>query len=106
MGCLNLRALPWVHAMFRLMADRRRIILQLYSTIGGILLFRDGPFLFFTYPEWYAIVMTLFALTQLRASYVGKYMAEFLWPSLVLPSSTRFHSPTSVLGSILIPVKC
>jgi hypothetical protein len=71
MGCLNLRALPWVHAMFRVMADRQRIILQLYSTIGGILLFRDGPFLFFKYPEWCAIaldVMTLFALAQLRAS--------------------------------------
>ena len=91
MGDLHLRALPSVHTMFRLMADRRRIILQLYSAIGGILLFRDGPFLFFKYPEWCAIVfgvMTLFALAQLRASYVGKYMEELLWQSLVLPSST------------------
>jgi hypothetical protein len=67
--------------MFRVMADRHRIILQLYSTIGGILLFRDGPFIFFKFPEWCAIVtgiMTLFALAQLRASFVGKYMAELL----------------------------
>ena len=63
MGGLNLRALPWVHTTFCLMADRRRIILQLYSTIGGILLFRDGPFLFFTYPEWCAIVFGVMVFT-------------------------------------------
>ena len=49
------------------MADRRRIILQLYSIIGGILLFRYGPFLFFVYPEWCALVFSaMLALAQLR----------------------------------------
>ena len=33
--------------------------------------------------------MTLFALAQLRAPYVGKYTMESLWPSLVLPLSKR-----------------
>jgi hypothetical protein len=96
--------------MFRLMADRRRrIILQLYSVIGGIVLFKYGPFLFFVYPEWCAIVfgvMTLLSLAQLRESYVGKYMAELLWQSVVLRPLTRSHSPTSVLGSIHMSVEC
>ena len=59
--------------MFRLMADRRCIILQLYSVIGGIILLKYGPFLFFIYPEWCAVVfgvITSLALAQLRASYV------------------------------------
>ena len=28
-------------------------MIQLYSVIGGIILFHYGPFLFFVYPEWY-----------------------------------------------------
>jgi len=35
------------------------ITLQLYSLVGGIILFKYGPFLFFVYPEWYGIVSTL-----------------------------------------------
>ena len=40
--------------------DRTIIItLQLYSLVGGIILFKYGPFLFFVYPEWYGIASTL-----------------------------------------------
>ena len=35
------------------------IALQLYSAVGGIFLFKYGPFLFFVYPEWYGIVSML-----------------------------------------------
>ena len=40
--------------------DRTIIITsQLYSLVGGLILFKYGPFLFFVYPEWYGIVSTL-----------------------------------------------
>jgi hypothetical protein len=48
------------HVPPQCLIDRSIIItLQLYSTVGGILLYKDGPFLFFVYPEWYGIVSTL-----------------------------------------------
>jgi hypothetical protein len=41
------------------------MILQLYSVVGGVFLFKYGPFLFFTYPEWYGIVWALCDITSL-----------------------------------------
>jgi hypothetical protein len=40
------------------------MILQLYSVVGGVFLFKYGPFLFFTYPEWYGIVWALCDITR------------------------------------------
>lgn len=54
MGDHHLRESPFEGHAFRLEPDR--CIIQLYSLIGGIILFHYGPFLFFVYPEWYGIV--------------------------------------------------
>ncbi len=61
MGDHHLRESPFV-STFRLEPDRCTIILQLYSVVGGIFLFKYGPFLFFVYPEWYDIISTVTSL--------------------------------------------
>jgi len=73
-------------------------IILLYSVIGGILLFRYGPFLFFVYPEWQiyggvamavAVVaaITIFALGN--RSRTWSRACAFLWPFLIVISAIR-----------------
>ncbi|KAF8273021.1 hypothetical protein EI94DRAFT_1677420 [Lactarius quietus] len=73
-------------------------LIFLYSAIGGILLFRDGPFLFFTYPEWQiyggislavAGVAALTAIALANKSYIWTRACTVLWPFMIVISAIR-----------------
>ena len=51
-------------------------MIQLYSFIGGILLFHYGPFLFFVYPEWYGPPSWRCDIIRSFAVHAGKYTVE------------------------------
>ncbi|KAI9460459.1 hypothetical protein BJY52DRAFT_1425892 [Lactarius psammicola] len=70
----------------------------LYSFIGGILLFRYGPFLFFIYPEWQiyggiamgvAAVAVINALSLANKSYIWTRTCTVLWPFVIVISAIR-----------------
>jgi len=69
------------------------VIISLYSVAGGVVLFKYGQFLFFTYPEWQIYggialavgglcVMNIFALSN--RSYVWARACGFLWPFVIV----------------------
>ncbi|KAH9968680.1 hypothetical protein BC827DRAFT_1257704 [Russula dissimulans] len=73
-------------------------IIFLYSFIGGIFLFKYGPFLFFVYPEWeiyggialaVAVTALLNALALANRSYVWSRACVVLWPFLIVISAVR-----------------
>ncbi|GJE86286.1 hypothetical protein PsYK624_023660 [Phanerochaete sordida] len=73
-------------------------LIMLYSIAGGIVLFKWGPFLFFTYPEWqiyggvglavgFVCLITIFALGN--RSYIWTRVCKFLWPFLIIVCAVR-----------------
>jgi len=73
-------------------------IIFLYSFIGGIILFRYGPFLFFVYPEWQiyggialavALVAAITTLGLGNRSYTWCRACVVLWPFLIVISAIR-----------------
>jgi hypothetical protein len=73
-------------------------LIFLYSAVGGILLFRDGPFLFFKYPEWQiyggislavAGLAAITAISLANKSYVGTRACTVLWPFVIVISAIR-----------------
>jgi len=73
-------------------------IIFLYSVVGGVFLFKYGPFLFFTYPEWeiyggiaMAVAGTalLTALAFANRSYTFSKACVVLWPFLIVISAIR-----------------
>ncbi|KAI0028586.1 hypothetical protein K488DRAFT_13678, partial [Vararia minispora EC-137] len=74
------------------------IVILLYSVTGSILLFRFGPFWFFTYPEWciYGGIGMAVAATALinsvalsNRSYIWNRASFFLWPFIIVVSAVR-----------------
>jgi len=70
----------------------------LYSVIGGIVLFKYGPFLFFVYPEWQiygGIAMAVGGLAATNAisfanrSYIWSRACTVLWPFMIVISAIR-----------------
>jgi len=73
-------------------------IIFLYSSIGGIILFRYGPFLFFVYPEWQifgGVALAVAGAAALNAlafgtrSYIWSRACVVLWPFLIVISAVR-----------------
>lgn len=73
-------------------------IIFLYSLVGGIILFKYGPFLFFVYPEWQiyggvamavAGAAVLNALALSNRSYTFSRACVVLWPFLIVISAVR-----------------
>jgi len=73
-------------------------IIFLYSLVGGIFLFKYGPFLFFVYPEWeiyggialaVAGTAALNALAFANRSYTFSRACLVLWPFLIVISAVR-----------------
>jgi len=73
-------------------------IIILYSAVGGIFLFKYGPFLFFVYPEWQiyggvamavAGIAVLTALALSNRSYTFSRACVVLWPFLIVISAIR-----------------
>jgi len=73
-------------------------VITIYSIAGGVFFFLDGPYLFFTYPEWeiyggISLVVALTAFISLCAlsnrSYVWSRASVFLWPFLIVISAIR-----------------
>jgi len=73
-------------------------IIFLYSFIGGIFLFKYGPFIFFVYPEWeiyggiaMAVAGTALinALAFANRSYLWSRACVALWPFLIVISAVR-----------------
>jgi hypothetical protein len=74
------------------------VVIAVYSLAGGIFLFRDGPYLFFDYPEWQiygGISMGVLALAVLTAmalsnkSYIWIRVCKFLWPFVIVLCAIR-----------------
>jgi len=74
------------------------VIIFLYSIAGGIFLFKEGPFLFFVYPEWEiyggvamgvaaVALLTIFALGN--RSYIWTRVVKFLWPFVIVVAAVR-----------------
>lgn len=74
------------------------VVIALYSIAGGVLLFRYGEYLFFTYPEWQiyggiamgvaaTAVINIFCLSN--RSYIWTRVCKFLWPFIVVISAIR-----------------
>ncbi|KAI5124100.1 hypothetical protein M0805_000914 [Coniferiporia weirii] len=74
------------------------VIIILYSTAGGIFLFRYGQYLYFVYPEWQiyggiALAVAATALINILAlsnrSYIWTRVCKFLWPFVLVISAIR-----------------
>ncbi|KAH9044617.1 hypothetical protein EDB85DRAFT_2070747 [Lactarius pseudohatsudake] len=73
-------------------------LIFLYSLVGGIILFRYGPFLFFVYPEWQiyggvamgvAAVAAINAISLANKSYIWTRACTVLWPFVIVISAIR-----------------
>jgi len=73
-------------------------IIVIYSTAGGVFLFKYGEFLFLTYPEWeiyggIALLVAFMALVNAFAlsnrSYIWTRVCKFSWPFIVVISAIR-----------------
>ncbi|KAH9997784.1 hypothetical protein BJV74DRAFT_826457 [Russula compacta] len=73
-------------------------IIFLYSVVGGIFLYRDGPFLYFVYPEWQifggialavALTAALSVLALGNRSATWSRACRILWPFLIVISAIR-----------------
>ncbi|KAN0120850.1 hypothetical protein V8E52_004119 [Russula decolorans] len=73
-------------------------MIQLYSFIGGIILYHYGPFHFFVYPEWQiyggmtfavALVAAITILALGNRSYTWSRASVGLWPFLIVISAVR-----------------
>lgn len=73
-------------------------LIMVYSLVGGIFLFKWGPFLFFVYPEWqiyggiglavgFVCLITVFALGN--RSYIWTRVVKFLWPFIIVICAVR-----------------
>ncbi|KDQ63024.1 hypothetical protein JAAARDRAFT_363930 [Jaapia argillacea MUCL 33604] len=73
-------------------------VIFVYSVIGGIILFKYGPFWFFTYPEWQiyggvslgigaVALMNMIALSS--RSVVFTRACKFFWPFVIVISAVR-----------------
>ncbi|KDN53306.1 hypothetical protein K437DRAFT_98213 [Tilletiaria anomala UBC 951] len=74
------------------------IFIALYNLAGSILLFRDGQYLFFNYPEWQVYggigmaVMSICIINIIaygNTSYMWTRVCFFLWPVILVISAVR-----------------
>ncbi|KAF8727768.1 hypothetical protein AX14_007044 [Amanita brunnescens Koide BX004] len=73
-------------------------VITIYSIAGGAFFFLEGPYFFFTYPEWeiYGSISLIVALTAFislcalsNRSYTWCSVARFLWFLLIVISAIR-----------------
>ena len=94
------------------------VFIALYNLAGSILLFKDGQYLFFNFPEWQIYggigmaVMSICIINVIaysNSSYMWTRVCFFIWPIIIIVVAVRggvmresleFFSPTRSFGQL------